>query len=137
MPIQHVTDEQFANSAALDRHLKKTATLLHSFDPSFPADLASRTRVVCREGYFGPGYGRSDDTTDEAVRVAQESLGLTLDTTYSGKTMAALLADLAAGIDGPLLFWNTYNSRPFEVDETMPIDTARMPEEFSRYFDAG
>lgn len=132
-----VTDEQFANEAALGRLMQKTALLMHRYDEALPADLAARARVVCRHAFFGPGYGRSDARTDDAVTTARDELGLTLDTTYSGKTMAALLADLGAGYDRPALFWNTYNSRPLDVDDSMPIDTARMPEEFSRYFDAG
>ena len=130
-----VTEEMFANEAALERLMRKTATLMHRYDPSIPADLGSRTRVVCRHEFFGPGYGRTDDTTDAAVASAKDLLGLTLDTTYSGKTMAALLADLPDGDDEPVLFWNTYNSRPFDVNDSMPIDTSKTPEEFARYFD--
>lgn len=130
-----VTEEQFANEAALDRLMAKTAALLHSADPAIPTDLAARARIVCRHSFFGPGYGRSDRKTDSAVATARSELGLELDTTYSGKTMAALLADLADDQGAPVLFWNTYNSRPFEVDQSMPIDLDKMPEEFSRYFD--
>ncbi|MEO1201983.1 MAG: pyridoxal-phosphate dependent enzyme [Pseudomonadota bacterium] len=130
-----VTEEQFANEAALKRLMEKTATLMHRFDPTIPANLADSTRVVCRHEFFGPGYGRTDDTTDAAVASASDLLGLTLDTTYSGKTMAALLADLPGSSGEPVLFWNTYNSRPLDVDDTMPIDVSKTPEEFSRYFD--
>jgi D-cysteine desulfhydrase len=130
-----VTDEMFANEASLSRLIRKTATLMHRHDSSIPADLATRTRVVCRHEFYGPGYGRSDEPTDAAVAAAKDLLGITLDTTYSGKTMAALLADLPDSRGEPVLFWNTYNSRPFDVDDAMPIDTSKTPEEFSRYFD--
>jgi D-cysteine desulfhydrase len=132
-----VTDEQFANEQSLDRLVRKTALLMHLHDPAIPADLADQVRIVCRHGFFGPGYGRTDDATDLAVQIARDDLGLSLDTTYSGKTMAGLLADLDAGYDRPALFWNTYNSRPLEVDDTLALDPERMPEEFQRYFDAG
>ena len=65
----------------------------------------------------------------------RDELGLALDTTYTGKTVAALFADLDGARGDPVLFWNTYNSRPLAVDDSMPIDLERMPGEFSRYFE--
>ena len=132
-----VTDAQFANEGSLDRLIRKTALLMHLHDTSVPADLASRANVVCRNEFFGPGYGRTDEATDRAVETARDELGLSLDTTYSGKAMAGLLADVNAGYKRPALFWNTYNSRPFEVDDSISLDPDRMPTEFERYFDSG
>jgi len=70
-------------------------------------------------------------------RQAREQLGLTLDATYSGKAMAALLHDVRqpqlAGQS--LLFWNTYNSRPLPATTENPGDGVRLPDEFRRYFD--
>ncbi len=132
-----VTDEMFANDAALDRLIGKTAALMHRYDPRIPADLAARVRVVCRHDFYGPGYGRTDDTTDAAIETARELLGLTLDTTYTGKAMTAMLADLPRIGANHVLFWNTYSSRSLDVDDSMPIDPRKMPGEFARYFDSG
>jgi hypothetical protein len=71
------------------------------------------------------------------VRIAADELGLALETTYTGKAMAAMLQDL----DKPefanqsMLFWNTYNSRPLTADLDRPADVSRLPPEFLRYFD--
>jgi D-cysteine desulfhydrase len=60
--------------------------------------------------FFGGAYGRATPEGDEAVARAA-AVGLRLEPTYTGKTMAALLADAAAGrLDGKrVLFWHTYN----------------------------
>jgi len=61
-------------------------------------------------GFFGGRYGRATDASEAAVREAARA-GLRLETTYTGKAMAALLADARAGrLDGKrVLFWHTYN----------------------------
>ena len=71
------------------------------------------------------------------VEVARGELDLTLETTYTGKAMAALLRDLdEPNIAGQsVLFWNTYNSQPLPVGSERPTDTERLPEQFLRYFD--
>ena len=130
-----VTAEQYANRVALDRLIRKTGALMHAYDPAIPADLAQRTNIVCRDEFFGAGYGISDASTEAAIQTAAEQLGLSLESTYSGKAMAALLHDVRAGCDTPVLFWNTYNSRPLEIDNTVAPDYSVMPQEFARYFD--
>ena len=61
---------------------------------------------------------------------------MSLDTTYSGKAMAAMLHDLAlpelAGKH--LLFWNTHNSRVLPVSAAQPDATSALPDEFLRYY---
>jgi len=130
-----VTDDQFANEPALQSLMQKTAALMRHYDASVPRDLEQRARIECRHAFFGDGYGRSNPETEAAIAFAERSLGLTLESTYSGKAMAAVLDDLKHGLSSPVLFWNTYNSRPLEVDDTLAPDFAQIPEEFSRYFD--
>lgn len=130
-----VTEEQYANPAALDRLINKTATLMHACDPAIPTDLAQRTNIVCRDEFFGAGYGISNAATEAAIQTADEQLGLSLESTYSGKTMAALLQDVRAGCGMPVMFWNTYNSRPLHIDDDLAPDFNVMPREFARYFD--
>ena len=129
-----VTAREFANEDAAQRLLKKCADLMHRYDRSIPADLASRARLVFRNEFFGDGYGRSNPATEAAIEFAGEHLGLALESTYSGKTMAALLADLRDGLSGNVLFWNTWNSRPLDVDESLAPDFSVIPKEFARYF---
>ncbi len=130
-----VTDPQFANEAALVKLMQKTATLMHAVDAAVPANLAARSRIVCRHEFFGEGYGRTNPATEAAIALAQEQLGLVLESTYSGKVMAAVLHDLGDGCEQPVLFWNTYNSRPLAIDPRQPLDPEKTPAEFARYFE--
>jgi hypothetical protein len=48
-----------------------------------------------------------------------------LETTYTGKALAALRADAATGrlVGKTVVFWNTYNSRPLRATaETLPSE---------------
>lgn len=132
-----VTHDFIANRRAMQRLVAKTSTVLNRLDESVPVDLAGRIRLHFRDEFFAGGYARSNEATDRAVSIARDELGLTLETTYTGKAMAAMLHDLDhPGTDGQsLLFWNTYNSRPLQATADRPADTTRLPDEFLRYFD--
>jgi len=131
-----VTHDFVANVDAMRRLIMKTATLMRCFDAAVPRDLADRVRLQFRDEFFGDGYARSNPATDAAVSIARESLGLELETTYTGKAMAALIADAERSANGnEFLFWNTYNSRPLAAAASRPADTSALPRSFLRYFD--
>lgn len=65
---------------------------------------------LCGE-YFGGGYGEATPAALAAIDTFREKTGLQLESTYSGKAAAAFLDRLATAT-GPVLFWNTFNSRP-------------------------
>jgi D-cysteine desulfhydrase len=132
-----VVDKRVASPAAFDRLARKTAMMLHRLDPTFPADLADRARVRWQDDFFAGGYAVSDKVTSDAVAFANDRLGMTLETTYTGKAMAALLRDLAAPeyAGESYLFWNTYNSRPLPVTGARPRSADNIPQEFMGYFD--
>jgi len=132
-----VTERFVASPAAMRRLIAKTASLLHVLDTSVPANLAQLARCKFRDGFLGDGYAKSNAATDRAVKVARDELGLSLESTYTGKAMAAMLHDL----DSPalatqsMLFWNTYNSQALPAGDTRPVDASGLPPEFLRYFD--
>ncbi len=132
-----VTHEAIANKRGLTRMMVKTVTLLNRLDPSIDPAAAQRARIRWRDEFFAGGYGRSDGRTDNALAVAEHQLGLVLESTYTGKAMAALLHDIAdsASAGQSMLFWHTYNSRPLPATDARPEDTDRLPAEFLRYFD--
>ena len=131
-----VADNRFAKREVLDRLMNKTATLLNVYDPDIPANLANATNIVWRDDFFAGGYAIVDETTQRAVKFTKDNLGLTLDTTYTGKAMAALLHDLkSSSVDSSYLFWNTYNSRPLPLSETSDPRPQGLPEQFQRYFE--
>jgi len=128
----------FVSSPPAMRHLMgKTATILNRLDTSIPADLADRARICFRDEFFAGGYAHANDETVSAVNIANKQLGLTLETTYTGKAMAALLHDIERPelAEQSMMFWNTYSSRPFPVGSERPDDISQLPDEFLRYYD--
>lgn len=140
LPIEvqavQVTEDFIASPGRMRRLLLKTAAMLHALDPAVPADLADRARYRFRCGFLGDGYAKSNPATERAVGIARDELGLSLEATYTGKAMAAMLYDLdqkhCAGQS--MLFWNTYNSQPLPASADKPDDVSQLPEEFLRYF---
>ena len=132
-----VVDPPFGSPAKLDRLLHKTAMMLNRLDPSFDLDIVKRVRLVWRDEYLAGGYAVFDERISDAVEVARDDLGLALETTYTGKAMAAMLHDLRQpSYDGEsYLFWNTYNSRDLPVAADKPATLENIPEDFLRYYD--
>ena len=88
-------------------------------------------------GYFGDSYGKPTLECLEAIKLLKEMENVTLEPTYTGKTMAALIGNaqkeklmLKPRI---ILFWNTYNSQDFsEILKSM--DYHDLPEELHWVF---
>ena len=140
LPIEihavRVADNRYSRREVLDRLINKTATLLNRFDPSIPSDTAMRIRIIWRDEFYAGGYAAIDDATVSAVDFAKNNLGLTLDTTYTGKALAALLHDLEVGRDdAPYLFWHTYNSAPLPTLKNKTAALDKLPQQFARYFE--
>jgi len=131
-----VSDTSIANENAMRSLLNKTAGMMRRLDDAVPADLASRANIRMRHSFFGPGYARGTDATEDAIGFAQRELDIVLETTYTGKAMAALLADMREAGSGEMsvLFWHTQNSVPLGVPTDHPLDEKALPLEFLRYF---
>lgn len=132
-----VADNPFASETKMRKLMTKTRVLLNRADSSFVAEHADKC-VVWRDEFLAGGYARSNEATVAAVDIASRQLDLALETTYTGKAMAAMLHDLqAAGSDGArYLFWNTCNARPLPVSADRPEHLKNIPAEFARYFPA-
>lgn len=130
-----VTDERFANEADLLRLVNKIATMLRHYGVDIRDDIGTHVQVDFRSEFFGDGYAKSNPETDHAVAIAAEQLDLKLESTYTGKAMLGLLKDIQQqGNRGEnLLFWNTFNSRPWPVAAVTSADRERLPEPFRRY----
>jgi len=132
-----VVDERFGNPVMLDRLIRKTALMLSRLDSSFDSGMAKKAKLVWRGEFLAGGYAVFDERMIDAIDVARSDLGLTLETTYTGKAMAAMLHDLQlpAYNGEQYLFWNTYNSRKLPVTADKPDSLDNIPEEFLRYYD--
>ena len=132
-----VVDSRFGNPAMFDRLIRKTAMMLNRIDPSFDAKIVERVRLVWRDEFLAGSYAAYDDITNNAVTFASDKLDLDLETTYTGKAMAAMLHDMQLpDYDGEsCLFWNTYNSRELPVTADRPVSLDNIPNDFLRYYD--
>ncbi|MGD2294423.1 MAG: D-cysteine desulfhydrase family protein [Candidatus Aminicenantes bacterium] len=84
--------------------LKGIAKLL---DISCPA---AEEDIFLFDGAVGPGYGRMNDATREAILLAAQNEALFCDPVYSGKAMAGLIALIRQGRfsrETNVLFWHT------------------------------
>ncbi len=75
------------------------------------------------ERWYGAGYGAATPEAVAAIEVFHQQ-GIKLEQTYTGKVAAAFLAARSEA-RGPLLFWNTFNSRPLE--HLLPVVQAAGP----------
>ncbi len=135
--VVRVVDSRVANPCCFARLMRKTTLMMNRIDPSIPDDLSDRARFRWRNDFFGKGYAVSDPNTDTAVARARDDLGLTLETTYTGKAMTALLHDLESQeYSGEnCLFGDTYNARPLPVTSERPASPDNIPDDFFSYFD--
>ncbi len=131
-----ITPLEITDERRLQRLAAKTARMLHRLDDSFPEDLARRMRLTLRHDFYGAGYAHSNAVTERAIGVAHDALELQLEATYTGKAMAALLADqqVAGKRAGTPMFWQTYHAAPLPAAPAALGSRGTLPEEFRRYF---
>jgi D-cysteine desulfhydrase len=133
-----VTDILPPSAARLVGLARRTLALLRRAAPEMP-DVALQPRDVCIErGYLGRAYGAPTDAGLAAQRLVADTEGLTLETTYTAKCMAALLelAGRPPYAGQTLLFWHTYNS--VDLSATVPTlpDWRTLPDAFHQFFAA-
>ena len=136
IPVR-VTDESRANAYKVARLFRETNNLLHSRDSSFPEFELLETDIPINHDMFGESYLEFPSASTEAVELMQRTEGITLDSIYTGRALAALIADVRkedAG-DEVLLFWNTYSSREL-APALSGIDRGSLPTWMQHYYDS-
>lgn len=131
-----VTSAPYTSAAKAEKLFGATQRLLNTLVPGIPLTPFPAERFTLREDFLGECYAKYTPESVAAVRYAAEHYGLKLEGTYTGKALAALLADMATntpGADSPTLFWNTYNSRTLDVDPTGD-DYLALPPGLQSYF---
>ena len=129
-----VVDRLVSNRFALRRLLRGAARLL--VRAGADVSLDDLPELTIEQGQFGPGYARRTPADDEAVARAGRS-GIGLETTYTGKTFAALIADAEAGrLDGQrALFINTYSSVDLTPLRAADAELPPIPRALAPIFD--
>jgi len=129
-----VTDLLAPSPARLARLARATLRELRRFAADAPTPDVSPADFEYIDDQVGPGYGAPSEAGCDARDVAA-ALGVALDTTYSAKALAGLRAAAQHGVlDGPTLFWNTYNA----VDVSPHVrlaDPSELPAPFRKFFE--
>ncbi len=114
--------------AAATAGLLRRRGLLTPLPHVSPGDL----RVV--RGWIPPGFGKPSRLGEEARTLLAQTEGIEADSTYTGKTLAALIELRRDGLQGPVLYWHTYNAIPLAT----PVpNEPPLPAEFRRLFSEG
>lgn len=93
------------------------------------------THLEFRGEFAGDGYALPTAESLEAVALARDLEGFKLDTTYSGKALACLIADARSGRMAGCtpVFWQTWNSRPYPAG-LENVNVTGLPAEFQKFF---
>ncbi|MGD9405617.1 MAG: pyridoxal-phosphate dependent enzyme, partial [Anaerolineae bacterium] len=126
-----IIEEEVANRNKIVRMVNRAARYLHRRDPSVPRITIEAAEVDLLDGYLGEGYAHPTSEAQQAVRLVAEAEGLPLETTYTGKAMAALLDHAAQHPGSQLLFLDTFTESTLLDDG----DYRALPEKFWAVFD--
>jgi 1-aminocyclopropane-1-carboxylate deaminase/D-cysteine desulfhydrase-like pyridoxal-dependent ACC family enzyme len=126
-----IIEEDQANRDKIVRLANRAAHYLHRLDPSLPPVELQPGEVELVDGYVGAGYAHPTEQAIRAVEQVREAEGLPLETTYTGKAMAALLDHAARHPSSRLLFVDTFAERP-DLEEG---DYRQLPKQFWPAFD--
>jgi D-cysteine desulfhydrase len=126
-----VVGTDVANAAKVARLANRAARYLRRLDATVPRVRIAAEEVELLEGYYGAGYAHPTPQAQQAVDLLARTEGLPLETTYTGKAMAALLDQAATHPGARLLFVDTFVEAP-AVPEGNYHD---LPEAFWPVFD--
>ncbi|MDP8256866.1 MAG: pyridoxal-phosphate dependent enzyme [Candidatus Alcyoniella australis] len=112
----------------------KALGLMRANDHSVPQLEFGPDDIPVLAEFYGGAYGQVTQEGLSAVRDLDQHEGLKVETTYTGKALAAMLAVTADDPQYPTLFWNTFSSVDLsrQADQVAPAD---LPAPFQRFFD--
>jgi len=133
-----VSDVLSLTPETVARLANATAALMRRRGAALPSAKIEPAAITVLSDWLGEGYGHPTPEAERAQALLREREDLTLDLTYTAKTMAALLALLEDGRlgKGPTLYWHTYNALPQPLPQPQPDDYRRLPPAFHRFFEA-
>jgi D-cysteine desulfhydrase len=131
-----VARARWASATHVAHLFGRTAAWLRRLSPSFPPLELPPSRLAVRGELVGPGYAHFTRAGADAVELARAHEQLALEGTYTGKALAALIADAGSGRlgSGSVLFWNTHNARDVTA-RVAGVDYTALPRRLRRYFE--
>jgi len=137
----NVSRDIVVNPKNLIKIANKSIKYLRKRDKSIPDVQVTEGDFKMIKGYLGSNYGvktvKGQKAVDLVYDLEGKKLGFKLETTYTGKTMAAMLEFLEKEENKAkkILFWNTYNSNDLDkyLRETK-FDYEKLPKKFHKYY---
>ncbi len=137
-----VSSSLTSNPPAVKRNANKAIKYLRRKDKSIPNIKINEDDFVFVTGYLGSGYGiktlRGQYAVDKVFELEGYKKDFRLETTYTGKTMAAMLDYLKQeeNKNKTILFWNTYNSNDLDryLKET-DFQYKKLLKKFHKYYE--
>ncbi|MFX1406485.1 MAG: 1-aminocyclopropane-1-carboxylate deaminase/D-cysteine desulfhydrase [Promethearchaeota archaeon] len=130
-----------SNPSSVMKNANKAIKYLKKKDKSIPNVEIKEDDFVFITGYLGSGYGiktiRGQNAVDKVYELEGKKRNFKLETTYTGKAMAALFDYLKEreNKNKNILFWNTYNSNDLDkyLRETQ-FNYEKLPKKFHKFF---
>ncbi len=112
-----------------------TCHMLHDSCSEFPKFDFPETQFALDDTQLGTGYGIPTTAAKSAVTMVQTQENIPLESTYTGKALAGLVAQANMGMfhGRNVLFWNTYNSQNLDTLINEKLYNA-LPEKLHSYF---
>jgi len=127
-----VTDILPPSGRRLRRLASRVVKRLRASDPGVPEVTLDPGALRLVSGFTGPGYGATTVEAAQAMAAIGATEKITVETTYTAKCLAALLAEGTPG--RRLLFWNTFSAlEPVPPGGVLPTPAA-LPSAFGRFF---
>ena len=127
-----IIEEDVANRQKIARIVNRTARYMQRRDPNIPLLRVGMDEVDLVDGYVGLGYAHPSPEALRAVEWVSQAEGLQLETTYTGKAMAALLDYAESHPGANILFIDTFT----ESQELEKGDWRALPQQFWPVFEA-
>jgi len=131
-----VTDILPPSAAKVAGLANRSLGLLRECGAEVPALTVGAGDVSIVTGYVGASYGAPTEAARQARTLMEQLEGVHLETTYTAKCLAAMLAAVRTGDrrDRTVLFWNTYSSVDPGVHLGPLPDYRALPRPFHRLF---
>jgi len=131
-----------SNPSSVKKNANKAIQFLRKRDKSLPNLEISESDFEFITGYLGSGYGaktkRGQSAIDKVYELEGQKRDFKLETTYTGKAMAAMFDYLnqEENKNKITLFWNTYNSNDLDkyLRETH-FDYRKLPKKVHKFFE--
>lgn len=131
-----------SNPWAVKKIANKAIKYLRSKDKSIPKIKVNRDDFVFITGYLGSGYAiktsKGQNAVDKVFELEGYNKDFKLETSYTGKTMAAMFDYLKQqeNKNKTVLFWNTYNS--IDLDKYLKETGFQyniLPKKFHKFYE--